>query len=402
MKKLLSVCLLTCASLSAQMPPPTQLPGHPFFVKKTWTIGGIGNWDYLTIDPKTNQLFIAHGTVVQVVDVTTGTLSGQVTGLREAHAIALDDNGEFGYISDGLADAVKVFDRRTFQVVASIPTGPTPRSLALEPQSGLLFVMCAEPTTADSTTPATPIRPNARRNAPAPPRPPARNTELRTSMTVIDVQARQALATILMPGRLGFAQPGGSGEVFVNLVNRDSIARLDAVAIGSLLRGQTSETSSLNWSRGAPAQMRMFSLGGGCVEPGSLAVDSHHQRLFAACGNMKLVVANALTGEVVTTVPTGPGTDAVGYDADRGLIYTANGGADGTLTIIRQDVTDTYAVIQNLPTRQRARTLAVNPASGEVYLVTDLLGVNLAEPGGIGSLRTAPVNGSFQVLVVEN
>jgi hypothetical protein len=57
-------------------------------------------------------------------------------------------------------------------------------------------------------------------------------------MTVIDVQARQALATILMPGRLGFAQPGGSGEVFVNIVNRDSVARLDAAAIAALLRGQ--------------------------------------------------------------------------------------------------------------------------------------------------------------------
>jgi hypothetical protein len=31
-----------------------------------------------------------------------------------------------------------------------------------------------------------------------------------------------------------------------------------------------------------------------------------------------------------------------------------------------------------------------------------MLGVNLAQPGGIGSLRTTPVNGSFQVLVVEN
>jgi len=54
------------------------------------------------------------------------------------------------------------------------------------------------------------------------------------------------------------------------------------------------------------------------------------------------------------------GTDAVGFDPGRGLIYIANGGANGSLTVIRQDVTDTYAVIQDLPTRQRARTLAVN------------------------------------------
>ena len=402
MKKLLAVCLLTCASLAAQIPPPAQLPNNPVSIRKTWTIGGIGNWDYLTMDPKANQLFIAHGTVVQVVDVTTGAITGQVTGLREAHSIALDDNGEFGYISDGPADQVKVFDRRTFQVVASIPTGPTPRSLALEPQSGLLFVMCAEPAAANTPTPSTPNRPNARRNPPTPPHPPSPNTELRTSMTVIDMESRKPIATLLMPGRLGFAQPGGSGEVFINLVDRNSIARLDAVAVGSLLHGEASAAVSLDWSHGVHSEMRIFGLGGACPEPTSLAVDSRHQRLFAACSNMKLAVVNALTGEVVTTLPTGPGTDAVGYDADRSLIYTANGGANGSLTIIRQDVTDTYAVIQNLPTRQRARTLAVNPATGEVYLVTDMLGVNLAESGGIGTLRTAPVNGSFQVLVVEN
>jgi len=404
MKKLLAVCLLTCASLAAQIPAPTQLPSRPVSIKKTWTIGGLGNWDYLTMDPKANQLFIAHGKVVQVVDVTTGSVTGQVTGFGEAHAIALDGTGEFGYVSDGLADDVKVFDRRTFKVVASIPTGPAPRSLALEPQSGLLFVVCGEPATATPAAPPPSIHPNPNHKPPTPPtlRPPVRDTEIRTSMTVIDVQTRQALATILMPGRLGFAQPGGSGDVFVNIVNRDSVARLDAAAIAALLHGETAETPALDWSRGSHTQMRIFQLAGGCAEPGSLAVDGQHQRLFAACGNMKLAVVNALTGEVVTTLPTGPGTGAVGFDPDRGLIYTANGGANGSLTIIRQDVTDTYSVVQNLPTRQRARTLAVNPASGEVYLVTDMLGVNLAEPGGIGTLRTTPVNGSFQVLVVEN
>jgi DNA-binding beta-propeller fold protein YncE len=125
-------------------------------------------------------------------------------------------------------------------------------------------------------------------------------------------------------------------------------------------------------------------------------------RLFAACSNMKMVVLNGGTGELVASLPIGPGTEAIGYDAGRGLIYAANGGAQGTLTVIRQDVTDTYSEIQNLPTRQRARTLAVNPATGEVYLVTDLLGVNLTQPGTIGTLQTAPENGSFQVLVVGN
>jgi hypothetical protein len=74
----------------------------------------------------------------------------------------------------------------------------------------------------------------------------------------------------------------------------------------------------------------------------------------------------------------------------------------GSITVIRQDVTDTYAVIQILPTRQRARTLAVNPATGEVYLVTDLLGMPLDKPGAIGTLHTPQANGSFQVLVIAH
>lgn len=146
--------------------------------------------------------------------------------------------------------------------------------------------------------------------------------------------------------------------------------------------------------------MRLFGLGSGCSGPRSLAVDGAHQRVFAACDNMKLAVMNSGSGEIVTSLPIGPGTDTVGYDPGRGLIYTANGGAQGTLSIIRQDVTDTYALIQNLPTRQRARTLAINADTGEVYLVTDYVGVNLAQPGGIGTLKTSPVEGSFQVLVI--
>jgi hypothetical protein len=148
--------------------------------------------------------------------------------------------------------------------------------------------------------------------------------------------------------------------------------------------------------------LRLFALGSDCPEARSLAVDGKHLRLFAACNNMKMAVLNGGTGEIVASLPIGPGTDAVGYDPGRGLIYTANGGANGSLTIIRQDVTDTYAEIQNLPTRQRARTLAVNTDSGQVYLVTDLVGVNLVQPGGIGTLKTDSVNGSFQVLVIGN
>jgi hypothetical protein len=435
MKSLRALCLLALCpiALFAQQPPqPTQLPGDVFAIKNTWFIGGAGPWDFLTMDPSTNRLFIAHGAQVQVVDVETGQLAGQITGLHEAHAIALDAGGEFGYISDGPANQVAIFDRRSLQIVAIIATGPTPRALTLDAQTGLLFAICTNPL--DQSVPQNPGTPQQRpgnTNS----RPTARNStaqpgadrEIKTSISVIDVAARRLLGQILMPGKLGFAQSDGNGQVFVLVVDRNQIARLDASAIAAQLHqngdagappkaqsasGEASPSHEeaapavLDWShesrqpQSAQDAMRLFALGSGCSAPRTLAVDGAHQRVFAACDNMKLAVINAGSGELVTSLPIGPGTDAVGYDPGRGLIYTANGGAQGTLTIIRQDVTDTYALIQNLPTRQRARTLAINTDNGEVYLVTNYVGVDLAQTGGIGSLKNRPVEGSFQVLVI--
>jgi DNA-binding beta-propeller fold protein YncE len=404
MKTLLALTLLACAPLPAQQTPaPTELASSPFVIKDTWIIGGAGNWDYLTMDPKSSQLLIAHGPVVQVVDTETGTLAGQITGFRFAHSIALDDTEEFGFVSDGPANQVDVFDRRSFKIVARITTGPSPRALVYEPQTKLLFAVSADPLPSGSTS--------------------SRLTELpaKSSLTVIDTQTRSAIATILLPGKLGFAATNGAGQIFIILEDRNEIAWIDATSIESRLRGvPTSAVSAqptparspgsqvtIDWSalpRSAQPtgdHVRFFPLGSQCHDPHSIAVDSAHMRIFTACNNLTMEVLNASNGDLITSLPIGYGVEAIGYDSDRGLIYTANGAAMGSLTVIHQDVTDTYAVIQTLPTRQRARTLAVNPATGDVYLVTDYLGMPLDKPGSIGTLHTPQAPGSFQVLVIS-
>jgi len=437
---LAALCLLASASLSAQQPPqPTDLPSHPFFIKQTWVVGGTGPWDYLTIDPVAERLYIAHGHQVQVVDVKSGSVVGEISGLAEAHSIALDDTGQFGYISDGAAGKVVAFDRRTLQTVATIESNPNPRALVFDPQTRLLFAVRTDPApaTPTPTVPRTRPRPTTR---PEPAKQPPADLHASSSVTVIDTQTQTALGQVLLSGTLGYAQADGRGQVFVIVTDRNQIVRLDAEAIGTLLRKQPAEAApaavasqapapppapapgspvpgspasgpakqsapgiTVDWTQGyTSSQLRSFSLASGCTDPKSLAIDGSHARLFVACASMKLAVLNAETGELVAALPTGPGVEAIGYDPGRGLIYTANGGAEGSLTIISQNVTDTYAVIQSLPTRQRARTLAVNSDTGQVYLVTDLMGMSLAEPGGIGTLQTTPVNGSFQVLVVGN
>jgi DNA-binding beta-propeller fold protein YncE len=420
MKMYVACCLMVCASLGAQRAPsPTDLAGHPFYIKKNWILGGSGSWDYLTMDPTAGQLFIAHGPAVQVVNAATGTLAGTINGLREAHAIALDSEGAFGYITDGPAAQVRIFDRRSLQVVASVPTGPMPRAIVFEPQTRLVFVIGAQPVSEELVRAADGTLPRRRAN------PKTSRGRAESTVTVVDSESRKQLAQVVLSGRLGFAEADGNGRIFVAVADSNQIVRLDAEAIGSTLRGlldaagavpskgsatENPAAAILDWTSDAqplpPAESRprFFTLGSGCQEPRALAVDAAHLRLFAACTNQKMIVLNADTGEAVSSVPIGPGADAVGYDSDRGLIFSANGGGDGSLTVIRQNVTDTYSVIQILPTRQRARTLAINSSTGEVYLATAIYGFPLDRPpvNGVGTLKMNSVDSSFQVLVVGN
>jgi DNA-binding beta-propeller fold protein YncE len=405
-------------------PPPTATPAHPFFITKSWVIGGVGNWDYLTVDPVTRELFIAHGPTVQVVNIDSGTVAGTINGFRQAHSVVLDGEGTFGYVSDGQADVVRVFDRHSYQIVANIRTGPSPRSMALDASSGLLFVVGGQPGAAGSDVHA------ARTGAGGTPHGP------RSSLTVIDVQQRLALAQLVLPGELGFAQTDGKGRVYVTVRDRNQILRLDGQAVANALprmlvpkasnnrRSTTKQTSLtagggaasrkppvLDWFAGAATQPPAealpdtLNLDSICESPRALAIDPNHARLFAACNNFRMAVIDAQSGNVVAAVPIGPGPDAIGYDANRGLIFTANGGGDGSLTIIRQDVTDTYSVIQTLPTRQHARTLAIDPVSGNVYLTSVLYGADMSTPmtnGRPAPMKVSRVDSSFQVLVVGN
>jgi DNA-binding beta-propeller fold protein YncE len=425
MRRFLALFLLGCTTLAAQVPFPansTALPDHPFFIKNTWIIGGTGNWDYLTMDPVAERLFIAHGPEVQVVDVDTGKLAGTVRDLEEAHSIALDSTGELGYVSDGPADEIKVFNRRSFEIVGRVPTGPAPRSIALDPANSLLVAVCSGPPATEQQSPVDqrtgrPSQPHSSQQANPREHP-------RSILTIIDTQTREELAQILVAGRYTYAEGDGRGKVYIAIQDRNEIAQLDLDALGEELRRTSASNSGvpsdgaamwrseplhIDWSDGTrpPSggiHLRLFRLSSDCAQPAALAVDARDMRVFTACGNMKLAVLNTNTGATVTTLPIGPEALAVGYDPDRSLIYSSNGGGDGTLTIIRQDVTDSYAVIQTLPTRQQARTLAVNPSNGQVYLVTVIQVAKLGPPprNGIGKLKVVPQDSSFQVLAVGN
>ncbi len=196
----------------------------------------------------------------------------------------------------------------------------------------------------------------------------------------------------------------------VNLLNEASVIQLEATGIRSSLEKAKKEqpptgVAELDWSghseeTHAPgALLKAFWLGSKCPLPQSLAVDGRDLRFFVACSDRTIAVVNADTGELVTTVPTGSGTGMITYDAPHGLLFAANGDVGGSLTVIERHVTDTYDVIQTLPTTNRARVVAVNSQTGDVYLASDAAQAGTPAPQG-SNPKTAKRPSTFHILVI--
>ncbi len=420
------------AGLMAQVAPiprADELPGSPYAIRNKWVIGGTGDWDYLTLDPAARQLFVTHQTRVQVVDLDSGMVAGEVTGFSDAHAVVLDPNGQTGYVSDSTQHDIKVFDRRSLRVEKTIPLDCAPRSMTLAAGPDVLVAICSSPTPASEVEARS--RP-ANRNRPGRP---ARRAAARgdSRIAVIDTEARAVLVYLLAGGDFRIPQSGREGDVYVTVgpamsdgdrlggtytgkVWDQSIARIDVAALVEDARAdlengahpaRVGERSAPHWDADDGSRSRYvsrFPLDSSCPSPQGLAVDSQDARLFVACDNQALLVLDSVHGNVVSTLTTGPGTDTIAYDPARKLIFTANGGGYGSVSVIRQHETDSYAVIQNLPTLKQARTMAIDPSTGLVYVVTTLYGADLRNPpmSGIGTLKMSPMDGSFQVLVIGN
>ncbi len=326
----LAACTLAVGALAQQ---PYQIVDH-------WKIGGTGGWDYLLADPSAHRLYVTHGPRVEVLDTDTGKTVGAITGLKGTHGVALDEEGRFGYISDGGANAVVVFDRKTLATVATIPAGTNPDGITYEPITKTVWAF------------------NGRSK----------------DVTVIDTATRTVVATIALPGKPEFPQADGRGHVFDNIEDKNSIVRLDA----------TTKTLTDTWPLA------------GCESPSGMAIDREHGRLFSVCDGKKMAVVDAGSGKVLASPEIGDGPDAAGYDDQKQLAFSSNG--DGTLTIV--DAKSGYKALQQLSTMKGARTLAYDSGKDRVYVVTAEQGPR-PEPSATNPRpRPAIVPDSFQVIVV--
>ncbi len=336
-----SVSLLACAMLPVASGVTALGADGPYSVVAKWTIGGTGGWDYLLADPSAHVVYLTHGTRVEVVDTNTGKAVGAITDMKGVHGVALDADGKYGYISDGGANAVVVFDRKTYAKVNSIAAGTNPDGITFEPVTKTVWAF------------------NGRS----------------MDATVIDTAAMKVVATIKLSGKPEFPAADGKGTVFVNIETKNSIARLDAKGLK-----QTAE-----WPLA------------GCESPSGLAMDTAGRKLFSVCDGKKMAVTDADSGKVVKLVTIGDGPDAAGFDAKNQVAFSSN--SDGTLTVV-----DTkggkYEVLQNVMTPKRARTMALDAGTGRVYLLAAEYAAAPAPTAEVPKPRPTVVPGSYSVIVV--
>ncbi len=326
--------LLACAVTFALI--GTAHASSGYHLLKSVTLGGDTFWDALTLDPAGHRLFITHGDHVVVVDSRGYAVLGDIAGLNGVHQVAIAGTLGKGFVTQGGADAVAVFDPKTLAVTGTIKVGSRPDGMVYDPVSRRVFTLNA-----------------GGKNA-----------------TAIDVASGTVDGTVPLGGKPEFAVADGRGHVYDNLEDTSEIVEID--------------TKTMDVTKRWPLAP--------CTEPSGLAIDKIHRVLFAACGNEMMAAVDIRNGKVVATVPTGKRSDGAAFDPARREVFIPDG--EGKLTVIRETAPDKYRLVENVPTQFGARTIEIDPASHRIFTVTADL---TPAPGQHPPYKMAP--GSFRLLV---
>lgn len=333
---------LVPAALALLLAPVAGRAASPAPVPRllsTLPLGGAGGWDYLSFDAAPRHLFVSRGDRVLVIDVDANRQIGTIADTPGVHGIAIADDLQRGFTSNGRSASVTEFDLRTFKPLATIGgTGENPDAIVYDAPSHHVLTF------------------NGRSH----------------SASVIDPARDAVIATIALPGKPEFAVSDGAGHIYDNVEDKAELVEIDTAA----------DTVLHVWPLA------------GCESPSGLAIDLVHHRLFSVCDNRLMVVTDARDGHQVARVPIGDGPDAVVFDAAASTIYSSNG-ESGTITAIHQDDADHYRVSATIATQVSARTLTLDPKLHRLYLSAARFG-SARQPNG----RHTIVPGSFAVLTV--
>jgi DNA-binding beta-propeller fold protein YncE len=330
----LTVLLLSLRVASAD-PGTLQVTG-------TIQIGGDGRWDYAVLDAPGRYLYLTRTTHTDVIDTAAGRLTADIPGGKGLHGVALVPDLNRGFISDGHGAAVIIFDLRNNSVLGTLPAADDADGIIYDPASSHVFVACGD------------------------------SAELLPIPANVDPAKGKADAPIDLGGKPEFLVSNGQGKIYVCLADQDQIAVIDTKAQKIITKYST-----------APGKT-----------PTGLSMDRDKGRLFIGCRNMHMIIMDVKDGSILGDLPIGKGVDATAFNNGTALASCG----DGTLTAIRETSPGKFEIVQTLNTAPGARTMAVDSATGTIYLPTAEMQPTTDPSGNPG--RPKPVPGTFKVVVV--
>lgn len=321
--------------LAAALAAPAPVAPAPVHLSRS-IAGPDGGWDLLGVDGATDRLFVARSDELMMVDLRSGAVTPNFVAGKRMHAALAIPGTTTGATTLGDSNELVLFDTRTGAVKARIATGKDPDAATWDPASRLLWVM----TPGDG------------------------------SIDLVDVAAGRKVGTLAVGGSLELAAADGAGHLFVNVEDKNELVKIDTRRRAVVAR--------------APLP--------GCDGPTGVTLAG--RVLISACANGIAAFTDPATLKSLGSVAIGPRPDGAFADATRHRAYVPSGG-DGTLAVF-----DTGGrlprLIARVPTTKGARTGAVDPRTGRIYLPS----AQYLPPAKAGE-RPRMVPGSFRLLVID-
>ena len=194
-KFLLSLPLVAFASLgTVALANP---PGPDYHLIKKVSLGaapGGGEYfDYVTVDSAARRVYLSHGAEVKVLDADNFSVVGTISGLKRCHGVVVLPELGKGFITDGDAETVAVFDLKTLKITGQIKSSPDTDSITYDPASKLIFTF---------------------------------NGDSKNS-TVIDPVKETVVKVIDMGGAVEYPVADGKGTIYDNNEEKNDVAVVD-------------------------------------------------------------------------------------------------------------------------------------------------------------------------------
>jgi hypothetical protein len=288
-------------------------------------------------------VYITHGAEIKVLDADNFSVVGTISGLKRCHGILLLPELGKGFITDGDAAKVAVFDLKSLKITGEIKNSPDTDSIIYDPASKLIFTFNGDSKDA----------------------------------TVIDPVKETVVKVIDMGGAPEQPVADGKGNIYDNNEEKNDVAVIDTKTL----------TIKTRWPV-APAGT-----------PVGMAMDREHRRIFSGGrGPQFLVVMDADSGKVLQSLPISSGVDGNVFEPETGLLFVST--RAGKLHIFHEDSPDKLTEVKTITTEFGAKTMNIDPKTHNIFLSTAKFGPKPAAPTKENpEAERKPIPGTFHVLI---